>query len=125
MIHLDTHVVAWLYQGRLDLIPSPVQALLDKSDLAMSPVVTLELQYLFEIARVSEPGQVVVSHLSRKIGLRIDATPFADVVDRAMGLDWTRDPLNRLIVAQADAAGARLVTRDQQLLAHSPVAVWA
>lgn len=30
LIYLDTHVVAWMFAGRTDLIPAGVQALLDQ-----------------------------------------------------------------------------------------------
>ena len=124
MIHLDTHVIAWLYQGHVQLIPAPVRALLEEHDLAMSPMAGLELRYLFEIDRVSVPEDVVLAYLARKTGLSVDPTPFADVVACATSLDWTRDPFDRLIVGQAMAAGAPLITKDLRIREHFPQATW-
>ena len=49
LIYLDTHVVAWMFAGRTELIPESVRVLLDEHDLMISPAVKLELQYLFEL----------------------------------------------------------------------------
>jgi hypothetical protein len=53
MIHLDTHVVAGLYEGRLELIPSAVAKLLEQNEICVSPMVQLEFEYLF---RSAEPA---------------------------------------------------------------------
>ncbi len=52
VVYLDTHVVIWLYSGNLELIPKPVQTILNLNDLLISPIVKLELEYLFEIKRI-------------------------------------------------------------------------
>lgn len=43
---------------------------------------------------------------------------------KATSLDWTREPFDRIIVAQAIAREASLVTRDQTILANFAGAVW-
>ena len=68
LIYLDTHVVAWMFAGRTDLIPEKARALLDQHDLLISPAVKLELQYLFEIRRTAEPAKTVLEALSREVG---------------------------------------------------------
>jgi len=42
----------------------------------------------------------------------------------AIERDWTRDPFDRLIAAQAALARARLLTRDDLLRRHFPSAFW-
>jgi PIN domain nuclease of toxin-antitoxin system len=42
----------------------------------------------------------------------------------AVDLTWTRDPFDRLIAAHAIVAGARLLTADEQILEHLPLATW-
>ncbi len=37
---------------------------------------------------------------------------------------WTRDPFDRLIVANAKAANASLVTKDERILKNYSRAVW-
>jgi PIN domain nuclease of toxin-antitoxin system len=50
--------------------------------------------------------------------------PFRTIVDQAIAEDWTRDPFDRLIVANAKAAGAVLVTRDERIRGHYSRALW-
>lgn len=124
LIYLDTHVVAWLFAGRTDLLPPGVRAILDQNDLLISPAVVLELQYLFEIHRASEPARVVVESLARELGLRVCDLPFQEVVEAALDQSWTRDPFDRMLVSQAVRRDAPLVTKDQLIRDHYPQAVW-
>jgi len=43
-----------------------------------------------------------------------------DWFDTALGLGWTRDPFDRLLVAHAQLRGWRLATGDTALLARLP-----
>jgi PIN domain nuclease of toxin-antitoxin system len=124
LAHLDTHVVVWLYAGELTRIPTDVRERLESHDLQISPAVILELQYLFEIRRVTERAEAVVSDLAARIGITVSDTPFRDVASLATGLAWTRDPFDRLIVAQAKASGAALITADKVIRKHYAAAVW-
>ena len=54
MIYLDTYVVVWLYQKNQSKFSPEVITLIDKEELLISPMVELELEYLFEIERMSE-----------------------------------------------------------------------
>ena len=122
-MHLDTHVVAWLHDGQRQRIPEASQLLLETESLAISPMVELEIAYLFEIGRMSYPPDVVLADLA-PLGLSISPSPFSSVVRAALGLRWTRDPFDRLIAAQAIADGVRLLTADQTIRAHLSLAVW-
>lgn len=124
LIYLDTHVAAWLYAGLLELFGQRVRAFLDGEDLLVSPMVELELQYLHEIDKIAEDGRTVVEGLSAKVGLRVCDLPFAQVVSRGLDQSWTRDPFDRLIVAQAALAGAVLLTKDCTIRRHYPRAFW-
>ena len=70
VIYADTHVVAWLYAGRVDLIPPRARALLEDRPLLVSPMVALELEYLFETGRTREPARVVLQALGRDMQFR-------------------------------------------------------
>jgi hypothetical protein len=61
LIYLDTHVVAWLFSARIDLLPAGVRTRIEESDLLISPAVKLELEYLYEIHRITSSGEHVVS----------------------------------------------------------------
>jgi len=121
---LDTHVVAWLYAGEIERLPREARAHLESHALQISPAVILELQYLFEIRRVAERAETVVQSLGSLLGLGVSSVPFQQVVAAALGQTWTRDPFDRLIVAQAQAQGVSLVTADKLIRKHYPGAVW-
>jgi PIN domain nuclease of toxin-antitoxin system len=124
VIYLDTHVVAWLYAGELELLPHPVRDLLEREELTISPMVEFELQYLYESGRTTEAGRVVVDALEEEIGLARCGLPFARVVTAALDQEWTRDPFDRIIVAQASARRLPLLTKDQTILDHYDQAIW-
>jgi PIN domain nuclease of toxin-antitoxin system len=65
-----------------------------------------------------------LSMLATDIGLRVCDLPFRTIVDHALEETWTRDPFDRLIVANAKAAGAPLVTKDERILGHYSRALW-
>lgn len=124
LIYLDTHVVAWLYAGRVELLPDAARQRIEESDLLISPMVSLELQYLFEIGRTAEPAGPVLEALSGEIGLRVCSLSFTRVVSEALANAWTRDPFDRMIVAQAEAREAALVTADETIHANYSRAAW-
>lgn len=123
MIHLDTHVVAWLWAGE-DRRLKRVRKTLEGNDLVISAMVLLELQALYELGRTREPGGAVVAGLTERIGLSVSPESFTNVVQRAADLGWTRDPFDRLIVANAITDGARLLTVDENIQEHFPNAFW-
>ncbi len=125
LIHLDTHVVVWLFAGQVQRLPAAAQKAINENDLVISPMVLVELQYLIEIKRLAEPVDQVLEILGRDIGLTVCDLPFLRVARRALGLTWTRDPFDRLIVSQAAERQAPLVTRDRKIREHYPHAVWA
>lgn len=124
VIYADTHVVAWLYAGRADLLPPRARSLIEDRSVIVSPMVALELEYLFETGRTSEPAGAVLEALGRDIGLRLCDLPFADVVEAARRQSWTRDPFDRVIVGQASVRRAPLITRDADIRAHYGRALW-
>ena len=124
VIHLDTHIVLWLFDKRLEHLSVTSRSAIEMSDLAVSPMVSLELEYLCEIGRIKVPGAVIVEDLGARIGLRVSSATFADVVFRARSLSWTRDPFDRLIAANALVDGCRLVTADRSILQNLDAAFW-
>ena len=124
LIHLDTHVVCWLYAGRVEELSAVAREAVESATLAVSPMVGLELQYLREIGRIRHGARRVLAALRRDIGLAMSDQPFASVVARAVGFRWARDPFDRLIAAEAAIARARLLTRDDALRRHFRGALW-
>lgn len=90
----------------------------------VSPVVELELTYLYEVGRVTEPAAAALAALRRSIGLQVADVSLATLAKAAVDLSWTRDPFDRLIAAQAIVADVPLVTADRTILANLPLATW-
>jgi len=112
-LHLDTHVVVWLAAGEFDRIPHSLQQRLESDSLRISPMVRLELTYLHEKGRLSEPAGRVLDQLEHAIGLVEAPGPFGAAVRAAESLIWTRDPFDRVIAAHALASFATLATKDE------------
>jgi len=126
MTFLDTHVIVWLYAKRLDQLSDVAKSRIDSAErLVVSPMVGLELQYLYEISRVKLPAQAVISHLSKVIGLTVsDDHGFMTIIDHAIDAAWTRDPFDRIIVAHARSHDAELLSRDEAIRNHYEKALW-
>ncbi len=101
-----------------------MRELIESESPCVSPMVELELTYLYEVRRVTEPAAAPLSALRRTIGLQVADLPFSEVTQAAAGLSWTRDPFDRLIAAHAIVADTPLVTADETILEHLPLATW-
>jgi PIN domain nuclease of toxin-antitoxin system len=124
MIYLDTHIVVWLHAGRLDMFSDKAELLLENEDLFISPIVQLELQYLREIERIRTDSALILETLRYSVGLDLCPLPFASVIVESLRQTWTRDPFDRLIVAQSIAGNAQLLTKDRMIHQHFSEAVW-
>ena len=124
MIFLDTHVLVWLYAGLLDKFSLELQTKLETNPLFISPMVELELNFLFEINRITVPGVDIVRYFNAHLGLEVSRIDFYQVIEEAQHLTWTRDPFDRLIIAHASIFQAPLVTKDEKLHRHYTLAIW-
>ena len=124
VVHLDTHVVAWLYTGRFDDLSVKARRAIDREPLAVSPFVRLELQLLHEIGRLAGGPAKVLKELGERVGLVEEPVDASRVVGKANELSWTRDPFDRLIVGHARVERAPLITRDRTIREHYSAAIW-
>lgn len=124
LIYLDTHVVVWFHANDKQRFPKSIQDLMNRHEWTISPIVRLELQYLHDIGRINPDVDVILTDLVQRTGLTICAKPFNDVIEQALPISWTRDPFDRIIVAQASINRDILVTGDQTIHAHYPLAKW-
>ena len=118
MIYIDTHIVVWLYTGQAEKLSDRAKELLNKYEIYVSAIVRLELQYLVEIQRITDTANEIVSDLSNRIGLKICDKSFNSIINYSMDLNWTRDPFDRIIVANAALNSDALVTKDRNILDH-------
>jgi PIN domain nuclease of toxin-antitoxin system len=124
LIYLDTHVLVWLYAGLVEKFSEPVRRWINDQDVYISPIVRLELQYLYEIQRVTVDPDAIVADLTNRIGLQVCDKPFNFIVSRALAYGWTRDPFDRLIVANAALNDNILLSKDQSILNNYAYARW-
>jgi PIN domain nuclease of toxin-antitoxin system len=79
---------------------------------------------LFEIGRLTVPADGNVTDLSNRIGIVICDREFNSVASLELTMPWTRDPFDRIIVAQAQLGDHRLITKDQNILQKYTLACW-
>ena len=94
------------------------------NDLAVSPMVELELGYLYEIGRTAGPAGEVLGSLASRMGLTVAQIGFGPVCAAALEVTWTRDPFDRMLAAHALTAGLPLLTKDEAMLEHLDLAFW-
>ncbi|NES20143.1 MAG: type II toxin-antitoxin system VapC family toxin [Symploca sp. SIO3E6] len=124
MIYLDTHVVVWLYGGLGNRLSDLAKSLINDHEIYVSPIVRLELQYLYEIGRVRDESDVILLDLSNRIGLRVCQKDFNLIIGQALEINWTRDPFDRVIVANAKLNQNMLLSKDQNILANYVQGKW-
>jgi len=123
--YLDTQVMIWLCEKQLNRLTPHATAAIEEADLLISPIVLLELEYLYEIKKIMQPPQALLSQLQEQIALRLCEHSFSLVIQTALFEGWTRDPFDRLIVAYAKSNGyAPLVTSDRDIRKHYSRSVW-
>jgi PIN domain nuclease of toxin-antitoxin system len=123
-VYLDTHVVVWLYQKDEERISPLARELIESSDLLVSPMVLLELEYLFETGRIKARAAKVYDYLHHSIQIDVCSKPFGAVVKKASAMKWTGDPFDRLITAHAAIDESPLLTKDDTIHTYYPDAVW-
>jgi len=124
VIRLDTHAVMWLYTSEIERFTKKGRAAIDSQQLVVSPTVQLELTYLHEIERLTVGGADILGDLASRIGLVTSDQSLLSVVQVAAEPNWTRDPFDRLIVADALAANCPLLTKDEVIRRHVSIARW-
>ena len=123
--YLDTNVVVWLAQGAIARISRKAQDVLEQADLLISPMVLIELEYLYELNRIKLPARDVRLKIEHEIGVRVCDLSFLSVASAGLDEKWTRDPFDRMIVAQAKANGlALLISADEEIEKHYPRTAW-
>jgi PIN domain nuclease of toxin-antitoxin system len=123
-VYADTHILVRIYEGDTQKLSSAARHALDNYDPVVSAASMLELELLHEMGRLRISAETLIAALESDIGLRVCHLPFRDIVTHALKESWTRDPFDRLIVANAKAAGAPLVTKDERIRKHYRRAIW-
>jgi PIN domain nuclease of toxin-antitoxin system len=123
--YLDTNALLWLSEGSLVGLSPKIDRLLEQADLHFSPMVLLELEFLYEIKRSKRSARDIQRKVEHEIGVRLCDMPFTTIASAALDEKWTRDPFDRLIVANAKANGfAWLISADEAIRKNYPRTVW-
>lgn len=124
-IYLDTQIVVWLGAGQTEKLSPSASAAIESSELEISPMVLLELEYLYEIKRIVKPPLALLDQLQTLIGLKVSTHPFSAVAHTALFETWTREPFDRIIVAHARSDGyAGLVSSDVKIQQNYSKTIW-
>lgn len=122
--HCDTHTVLWLYAGEIDRLGKKAAEAIESFNLMISPMVRLEMQFLHEIDRINEKPEKILRSVATDFGVRVCSDPFESVIEAAEAIRWTRDPFDRIIVAQAALERAPLITKDDSMRKHYKHCIW-
>lgn len=124
IVYLDTHVVV-LATGPIKKFPKHALSVMRRAHaLKISPASVLELALLREIGRLNASAQQFIDAVTEAFPLSVCDRSFVEVAQVAADLAFTRDPFDRLIVAQAATAGCTLITKDESLRKNYSAAIW-
>jgi PIN domain nuclease of toxin-antitoxin system len=122
---LDTHVLLALIEEHLDGLPAAVERLLKDPDNEHH----LSAASLWEIAIKSRLGKLKLTprlsslpELLDGLGIQIVAINEHHALATVEPEPATRDPFDRMLLAQCQVEGLRLVTVDRALASHPMVA---
>lgn len=122
---LDTHYWIWLQFGVRDHLTQPVLKAIDQA--AASGSLRLSVMSVWEVGMLESKGRIElyapceewVQKALAMPGLSLaPLTPEIAVASTRLPEPFHGDPADRIIVATARALGARLVTRDNKILAY-------
>ena len=102
----------------------PARKEIESAELRISPIVLFEIQLLGEIGRLNAPPAEWLTILRRDFEVSLCPLPFYEGVGASYSEQWTRDPFDRLIVAQAKLGGGKLITRDRAIRENFDNEVW-
>lgn len=125
-IYLDTHILVWLYQAKTSQLSKKVIDILENMDncFLISPMVILELEFLFEIGRINADAKQIFNHINQVVDLNICQKSWLDLVNIANQLKFTRDPFDHLIVANAMLDDNILISKDNKISDFYKKCVW-
>jgi PIN domain nuclease of toxin-antitoxin system len=99
IVYVDTHIVTRMAAGHFKDLSQRAIELLNHGSLFYSPMVGLELNYLYERNRLLNTPEEILSHLFKEANLQVSNIPFAQIALMARQIHWTRDPFDCIITA--------------------------
>ncbi|MFC1821278.1 type II toxin-antitoxin system VapC family toxin [Thermodesulfobacteriota bacterium] len=124
LAYLDTHILLWLYAGLTGKLTKRAKETIQACDLLVSQFSRLEIQYLYEIGRITAKPSAILKSLEKSINLKAADCHLVKVVDEALKIGWTRDVFDRLLISEAKVKKCGLVTADNNIREHFKQAIW-
>jgi PIN domain nuclease of toxin-antitoxin system len=123
--YLDTNVVIFLHSGDAARLTQRAVEQIESADLLVSAMVMLELEMLYEKGTIGYTASRILADLNLQIGVSVCQLPMAVVMISALRVKWTREPGDRIIVANAMANNeAPLITSDRRIKEQYRNAIW-
>jgi PIN domain nuclease of toxin-antitoxin system len=123
--YLDTQVVVWLHEAKVRKLTIAAKREIERRDLLVSPMVFLEIDFLYRRRKVRHSAAKVYDSLRASIGVLLCDFPFPAIAMKAIECGWTDEPFDKIIVAHAWANDeSLLITADQNIREHYARAVW-
>ena len=113
---LDTHFLIWLVLGLKRLAEFPWVH--RHRPWGISPISFLEIEFLAETGRLSVSNPAFTRAVMEDPRFTVDDIPLATLIRHALGLTWTRDPFDRMLVAHSLARRVPLCTIDRNIRRH-------
>ena len=110
ILHLDTHILVWLYAGDPERFSLKARAAVEHAHLVYTPIAV--------------DAEDIIAYLETRIGLARDEAAYSPVVKESCGISWTRDPFDRLIAGAALVSQHPLLTRDPEMRRNCHLAFW-
>ena len=106
-------------------LSKPAHEMMQSAELLISPMVLIELQYLFEIERLLISPNDIAAKLQNEIGALVHSGDFLEIAKVYCLETWTRDPFDRLIISHAKMHGmSYLISSDEKIKRHYQKAIW-
>ena len=101
-----------------------VQKQLEENELFISPAVEFEIEWLHEIGRIKIPASIIIQYMNAHLGVNVSDIRFCSVNREAKTIKWSRDPFDRMIVANASIFQLPLITKDELIRQNYSLALW-
>jgi PIN domain nuclease of toxin-antitoxin system len=127
LVFLDTNIVVMLFDEERSLSKKVCEELDNSSFLRVSSLVKFELQVLYEKQKkgIIMSAQDYFDKLIAKLGVQETvSTNTGELISSSLNLGWTREPMDRLITAEAKLYNAKLLTSDRNILNNYELAIW-
>lgn len=124
LVYLDTHVVAWLYQGLVEKFNPYTIEMMNNAELRVSPIVAVELDEWYKQGKINQSSDEILNELHDRIGLQLCDQSFSNVSKEAKKHRWAKNMFDRLIVASASFSDASLISKDAYMHVNYAGTIW-